>query len=269
MTERSDLGQAVIEYLIMIPFALTMILGIIQIALIFNAHSMLELAAFNAARAAIVARGDRPEDPVTMERMEKQAKLAAFLTLLPVIPAFHGFTPTVQGVQSAFTSASSNTTGALGGLTGQAAAVALEQLMLKVKFLPPDSEDPDAEARVDDVIEFDDPERAGENVIKVMVEWQYPLVIPFINRILIAIYKPELYLAYRAAAAGGTPTADQALAEAQRYATAPPWELADFLTAAGPSSALGDALVNNLLFRLSMRATSVMRMQWDREPQSG
>ncbi len=45
-----------LEFVFATLLALSIILGIMQIALVFNAHHMVQLAAFNAARAAIVTR---------------------------------------------------------------------------------------------------------------------------------------------------------------------------------------------------------------------
>ena len=76
-----------IEFIIIFWFAFSFLMLVIQISLMFNAHSLMKLAAYNAARAAIVTRsGDGPEKPVKLSEMKDAAKKAAFLTILPVIP---------------------------------------------------------------------------------------------------------------------------------------------------------------------------------------
>jgi Flp pilus assembly protein TadG len=88
-----ETGQAMIETLIIFWFAFSLLMVVIQIALIFNAQSVVKLAAMNAARTAAVARlEDKMEEPVTQAHMVDQARKAAFLTIVPVIPGAHGRT---------------------------------------------------------------------------------------------------------------------------------------------------------------------------------
>ena len=90
---KSENGQAMLEFFFASLVGIVLILGIFQITLIYNARSLVKLAAFNAARAAIVARADSSptsEDAVDLDLMQKRAKRAAFLTILPVIPAIQG-----------------------------------------------------------------------------------------------------------------------------------------------------------------------------------
>lgn len=258
---RESRGQAVLEFLIMIPFALVIILGIIQLTLVFNAQTMLELAAFNAARAAIVAQGDKPEDPATVGQARSNARMAAIVTLLPVIPALHGTMPSVQGVENIISGVAVNNP-----LSGSTAAI-LEIPRIGVEFIDPKGSIDGA--TIDDWpnrIDFDDPNRADDNLVKVRVSWEYPLVIPFINRIFAAIANPTLYLVYQFSALNGRePTPEELLNMLDP--NKPAWDYGNFL--ARPT---GNPLFDNplfqklLLLRWPMNATQVMRMQWDRKP---
>jgi len=101
LRDRSQLGQAMIEFIIIFWFAFSFLMLVIQISLMFNAHSMMKLAAYNAARAAIVTRsGDGPEKPVKLSEMKDAAKKAAFLTILPVIPGMHARIQSFTGPRS-------------------------------------------------------------------------------------------------------------------------------------------------------------------------
>lgn len=250
-------GQAVLEFLIMIPFALVVILGAIQIGLIFNAHSMLKLAAFNAARAAIVAQGAKPEDPATVDDAKRTAFFAAVFTLIPVIPALHGTEVSLGGIQRIVQNARFNAND-----LGSAAAL-VELAMIKVEFLKPtDGIKAGAIGNWPNRIDFDDPARAADNLVKVRVHWDYPLVIPYINRILAAIGNAAAYQAYKFAVSNGkTPTAQELLRDLNK----PAWEYGDFLSRSPTGNPTADAALSNLLLRWPMNATYVMRMQWDRK----
>lgn len=254
-------GQAVLEFLIMIPFALVVILGALQIALLFNAHSMLKLAAFHAARAAVVAQGAKPEDPATVAEVVnfgRPAHLAAVTTLIPVIPALHGTRPNLASIGNVLGGAKLDA-----GNLGSTAAL-LELAMIKVEFIDPEGPiDGPAITNWPERIDFDDPAKASENRIKVRVSWDYPLVIPYINRILTAIGNPVAYQAYKIAIRNGQlPSAQELLRDLNK----PAWQYGDFLSKSPTGNAVADAALANLLMRWPMRATYVMRMQWDRKP---
>jgi hypothetical protein len=129
-------------------------------------------------------------------------------------------------------------------------------------------------------VEFDDPARASDNVIKVVVEWDYPLLIPLADQIIYAYVNTVLYQ--------GALAASGHVAEALRiqfgYQTAA--ITADLLDIRPPTkgevwnvgwafrtpSALGpvaDAAApwNLTGFRIPIRSSYVMRMNWDRGPQ--
>ena len=235
---KSENGQAMLEFFFASLVGIVLILGIFQITLIYNARSLVKLAAFNAARAAIVARADSSptsEDAVDLDLMQKRAKRAAFLTILPVIPAIQGRLDPDQSkrlplAQNLLVLAKSLQTLAwtagpippspatdlavLGGVFGLSrAGVALYELIgktidddlnlvdcLDVQFVDPkeklDDDKAIKKATIDKwkKVAFDDPkEKSEDNLIKVLVTWRYPLVIPFANRIITATARPKLY----------------------------------------------------------------------------
>jgi Flp pilus assembly pilin Flp len=290
---RGDDGQAMLEFFFAALIGMMMILGIIQVALMFNAKSMVKLAAFNAARAAIVARD--PSDPtrgVRLAEMRKKARNAAFITLLPVIPALHGKLPAALTPQAMTDFVDTNTglgsggtpdTSALAGLGGAVAGVAYEFMgktidedlkfvdCIQVDFVDPRDRDPVKPRKLGPQwpnIEFDDPGRSNDNVIKVMVTWHYPLVVPFINRIITAVGRPNLYR-LALAATGSQNTLNPARIQ--------PWATGFALHSLSDGNVLGlplpasmagvvQSVTQYALFRVPIRETYVMRMQWDRRP---
>jgi hypothetical protein len=282
-TLRGERAQAMLEYMIAVLLAVVIILGIIQLGLLYNASSMVKLAAFNAARAAIVARGEKPEDPVTLKQMQEKACWAAAVTLIPVMPEIQGRVPT-----SLF-SAPSQVADLIGNLSAaQGLGVGAELLgcaapglpdalkMIKVQFVQPKS-DPQADGAtitsIDDKIEFDDPGKSpqddvSDNVIKVYVEWKYPLVIPFINKILFSLLNPKLYAGlYLATESGADPLLAAKIA-AFGAQEALVWTIGLPFERLRQKSGLSDFAWSLLIYRVPVRATYVMRMQWDRGPAS-
>jgi TadE-like protein len=267
-------GQAMTEFLIVSGMAWFMILGTIQLAYITNAHTMLKLAAFNAARAAIVERGDKPEDPVDKDKMRKSAQLAAWFSVIPVMPWVAARLPTtlkpstaavqLQGVM--FTARQINApsiampfilrgllAGAPSPIKERAGRVADEYGHMSVKFykakdaptlFPPGT-------NVDSVTEsdvtgyaFDDRARADDGLVRVVVKWDFPLVIPFADRIVCA--------------------ATRSCSQPMGYVdtNVPAWAAGTSLYAKA-AGAGGPGLGNP--FRIPLYATYVMRMQWDRK----
>jgi len=235
-----DRGQAMLEFLIAALVGIVLILGILQVTLIYNARSLVKLAAFNAARAAIVTRltgrstSFDVDEPATMAKSKDHAKRAAFLTLLPVIPAVQGrIDPTKPAPDVAVFEKMAQTdadlsSGAASGLDqvfpGRA-DVALYEFngqtidddknlvdCIEIRFVNPTADLTD-EAAINaatinswDEITFDDPTKnSEENLVKVLVTWRYPLVIPFVNRIITAVARPKLYQA-ALTASGSTAT---------------------------------------------------------------
>jgi hypothetical protein len=288
----ADRGQGMLEFVFATLLALSIILGVIQIALLFNAHHMVKLAAFNAARAAIVARDpDKPEDPVTLKEMHDKAQLAAFITLLPVIPDLHGILPaslanapsSIQNILGLGAgNAGTGAAGMFGALGLRAFFIAMEFAAIEVKFVLAEGNADSVEidgARIaamdpdHDHIEFDDRSKAELNLLKVVVSWNYPLVVPFANRIMAAAANP---LAYAAAFAIAHPdflarnplvlfrllTGDQD--------AVPVWGMGlEFETAINRATG-GDPVFGEILrriaYRIPIKETYMMRMQWDRKP---
>lgn len=273
-------GQAMLEFFFAALIAMVMILGILQIGLLFNAYSMVKLAAFNAARAAVVARGAKPQDPVTLSEMRSSARLAAFLTLVPVIPG--GLVPRNVKDFASFASTSGVQKLGVSALEFLCCGVPLfgapdnagRTRFIDVKFVKANSQNPvsDPEISTPSPVEFDDKSRAatacagGEkppcdpNLIKVVVTWQYPLVIPIANRIIIAAVRPTVYLVALLAAGTNPLVAAQVVAFRNDVERTPVWAL-------GTSLDRFFALDNILRasWRVPVRATYVMRMQWDRK----
>ena len=61
---RDDRGQAIVEYAIVFPLQLMLTLAVIQLAHLFIAKQIVEYAAFCAARSALVADADTPEEEI-------------------------------------------------------------------------------------------------------------------------------------------------------------------------------------------------------------
>lgn len=286
-------GQSMLEFVFAALLAISFILGIMQIALVFNAHHMVQLAAFNAARAAIVARNaddSKPEEPVDLDEMKSKAKAAAFITLLPVIPDLHGVLPdSLANTPSAFqnllglNSNSPDSGDALSAFGGRIAGILMEYLAINVKFVKIDKSGADSadELTPNDIramdparqrVEFDDRAQGDNNLIKVVVSWNYPLVIPFANRIFFAATNKSLYALTWIAAhpqyaqahplttfrvISGDPTAVPVWGQGLEFET--------FINRTAGSGFFGD-LARRLLYRVPVKASYVMRMQWDRMP---
>ena len=306
-SQRGEIGQAMVETLIIFWFAFSLLMVVIQIALIFNAQSVVKLAAMNAARTASVARlEDKMEEPVTLEHMVDQARKAAFLTIVPVIPGAHGQNWTdigsLLGLFTAIPADLSSVSSVLGALKGggtPVVAIAVEYLgkhlspidpqfgddFFRVCFVEPrDPEVKDCSKKIEDFagkIEFDDPARPAENVIKVVVEWDYPLLIPLADQIIYAYVNTVLYQ--------GALAASGHVAEALRiqfgYQTAaisadllgirPPtkgevWNVGWAFRTPSALGPVADAAApwNLTGFRIPVRSSYVMRMNWDRGPNS-
>lgn len=289
----SERGQSMLEFVFAALLAMSFILGIMQIALVFNAHHMVQLAAFNAARAAIVARnadGSKPEDPVDLDEMKSKAKTAAFITLLPVIPDLHGVLPdSLANTPSAFqnllglNSNSPDSGDALGVFGSRVAGILLEFLAINVKLVKIDRSGADSgdEITPNDIramdparqrVEFDDRAQADNNLVKVVVSWNYPLVIPFANRIFFAATNRNLYaLAWIAAHpdyAQAHPLTTFRVLSGDDNAV-PVWgqglEFETFINRTAGTGFFGQ-LARRALYRVPVKASYVMRMQWDRQP---
>jgi hypothetical protein len=156
------------------------------------------------------------------------------------------------------------------GLGLEIAGGALVGFPIKVKLVKPDKDPQDDDAEVesiDEKIEFDDPSKnpkdaISDNVIKVYVQWHYPLVIPFINKIIFALANPTLHAAAHFLDTHNViETGFIAAGEAKQVM--PIWVMG----LSFEKGALG-AIPAIVKYRVPLRATYVMRMQWDRGPES-
>jgi hypothetical protein len=284
-----------LEFVFATLLALTIILGVMQIALVFNAHHMVQLAAFNAARAAIVTRNedsDKPEAPTDLKEMERKAKLAAFITLLPVIPDLHGALPTsLTGTPSAIqnllglNAADPSAGGGLAAFGEKVAGILMEYIAISVKFVKLDQD-----ANADGItsfknIEFDDRAEGDDNLIKVIVTWNYPLVIPFANRIFFAAINfglgattnvlgvdiptsyPLIWVLQHPGYAQANPITTARLLTGDKGAV-PVWglglEYETFINKFIGTGTFGE-LARRALYRVPVKASYIMRMQWDRK----
>jgi TadE-like protein len=288
----SERGQSMLEFVWAAMLALTIILGIIQIALVFNAHHMVQLAAFNAARAAIVARNadsSKPEDPTTLAEMKRKAQIAAFLTLLPVIPDLHALLPTSLGnslgsIQNLLSLNSTDPSkgGGLASFGTRALGVLAEYMIfIQVKFVKADQDADAPDMSPADIkamdskrgrVEFDDRAQADNNLIKVIVSWKYPLVIPFVNAIYFAAANPDrtaaLWLVSHPQYAAANPITTFEVLSGDP-SVIPVWALGvdyqNMLIRLGGGGTLTD-LLRRGLYRIPVKASYIMRMQWDRMP---
>ena len=156
-------GQAIAEFTIIAITLLFVILGVIQLALVLNAYSMVRYAAYNAARAAIVHSGD-----------EGKMLEAARLSLLATFPS-HGRADTPRGLTQNYLGALA--TDSLPFLTDFNEPITRVELMAR-EGLSGGS-----------FVTFDDPKNAKNAVITVKVVHLYELVIPLVNRILYRVYR--------------------------------------------------------------------------------
>jgi hypothetical protein len=278
LRRRSAAGQALIEYLIIFWFAFSFLMLVIQISLMFNAHTMVKLAAFNAARAAVVARDpDNPERPVKFQTMKDKAKLAAWITLLPVIPGMHGRLNGFGDIVTLVTNipSSVNSLGAIQAIAqghGRGIVAALFEFLGKglftdgglkdlidVQFVNPVTNQPITS--FPQKVQFDDTSKTSldkpndSNLVKVVVRWQYPLVIPFADQIIYAYtHTNDLILAYLQKS-----PATIVDVVTGTYARRPVWEVGwVFRDAVGLWTIFG--------LRTPVVGSYVMRMQWDRGP---
>lgn len=160
---KGESGQAIAEFTIIAITLLFVILGVIQLALVLNAYSMVRYAAYNAARAAIVHSGD-----------EDKMMEAARLSLLATFPS-HGRADTPRGLAQNYVAAVA--TDSLPFLTDTFEPITRVELV------------PQPGLSGGSVVTFDDPKDAKNGVITVKVVHLYELVIPLVNRILYRVYR--------------------------------------------------------------------------------
>lgn len=165
---RQQSGQAMVEMVLIAITYIFVILGVIQLALVANAYTLVRYAAYNAARAAIVHGGDN-----------KKMKDAARMSLLAVFPV-HGRADHLRGTVENYIAA--QLTDSNSALTFATTKYYFQEIT-NVKIL-------DSEFRDDgEVVTFDDPADAHKGVVTVQVTHLYELVIPLVNRILFYLHK--------------------------------------------------------------------------------
>lgn len=161
--KKNEGGQAMVEFVFSAITFLFVILGVIQMALMLNAYSLVRYAAFNAARAAAVHGGN-----------EDKMKEAARLSLVAMFPR-HGRADTAAGFVDNYLGAKVTDSNPL-GTVGDGA-------ITQVKILDNNG------VSAGGVVTFDDFTEGSKGVITVQVVHYYELVIPLVNRILYYIYK--------------------------------------------------------------------------------
>lgn len=158
----SESGQAMVEFVLAAITFLFVILGVIQLALFLNAKSLVQYAAYNAARAAAVHGGNR-------EKMEEAARLS----LIAIFPR-HGRADTAAGFTDNY----------LG-------AVASDKLPGLTYF---NFDEPITSAKIVNIpcgstVTFDDVTQSSDALITVQVVHHYELIIPLVNRIVFLVRK--------------------------------------------------------------------------------
>ncbi len=156
-------GQAMVEFVLVAITFLFVILGIMQMALIINAYTMVRYAAYNATRAGIVHGGD-----------EDKMKDAARMSLLSVFPR-HGRADHVLGLMENYDAAKATDDDPTFNTYGER--------ITKVEVLHKD------DVTCDKPVTFDDPADVPRGLLTVKVTHYYEMVIPLANRMLFSIYQ--------------------------------------------------------------------------------
>lgn len=160
---RDEQGQSMAEFSIIAITFFFVLLGVIQLAMVLNAFSLVRYAAYNAARAAIVHSGDP-------QKMAKAARLSLVATFPRHGRADHrrGFVENYRGAE--LTDSDRN-------LTYYGRPITSVSIV--------DSGDVPCETTVT----FDDPVDSDNAHITVQVVHQYEMVIPLVNRLIFYVYE--------------------------------------------------------------------------------
>jgi hypothetical protein len=159
------------EFVIIAITLLFTILGVIQMALVLNAFTLVRYAAYNAARAGIVHGGDKDA-----------MKEAARISLLATFPS-HGRADTPRGFMENYLGSQLTDSNSL--LNDQGEEITKVEIFNK-KNLPCGA-----------VVTFDDPVDAKDSTITVKVTHYYELVIPLVGRMLYYVYKQASHGGYQ------------------------------------------------------------------------
>lgn len=159
-------GQALVEFLFSIITFLFLVLGVIQLALILNAYTLVRYAAYNAARAGIVHSAD-------LDKMREAARIS----LVSIFPR-HGRADHVRGITENYLGAR---------FTDQNNLDDFDKPITEVSILSNNSA-VGGSGFSGSIMTFDDPAQAENAVITVQVIHHYEMVVPLVNRILYFLY---------------------------------------------------------------------------------
>lgn len=159
---QSEAGQAMVEFVLCAITFLFVILGVMQMALIINAYSLVRYAAYSAVRSGIVHNGN----PTDM-------KDAARMALLPVFPR-HGRADHVLGLMENYESAKAT--------DSDPSFNTYNQPITNVEVLHKE------DVTCNNIVTFDDPADAERGLLTVKVTHYYEMVVPLANRLLFYVY---------------------------------------------------------------------------------
>jgi len=160
-----------VEFVVVAITMMFTILGVLQLALVLNAYTLVRYAAYNAARAGIVHGGN-------MDQMKEAARVS----LLATFPS-HGRADTVRGFTENYLG--SQLTDGLFLLND------LGDDITKVEIFHKEN------VPCGEVVTFDDPVDAPNALLTVQVTHYYELVIPLVGRILYYVYRQVISGGYR------------------------------------------------------------------------
>ncbi len=153
-----------VEFTLIAITFLFVILGVIQLAMVLNAATLVQYAAYNAARAGSVHGGD-------LEKMTEAARVS----LLAVFPR-HGRADQVRGMTENYLASLATDQEPFDYTYFHTPITTVK--ILNNQNLPCGT-----------VVTFDDPKTADKAYLTVQVVHQYQLVIPLVNRMLFWVYE--------------------------------------------------------------------------------
>lgn len=146
-------GQVLVETAIVLPLMIFAVLGVVQITMMQQARLMLEYAAFKAARTGIVWNGDpdRMWDAAEQTLLPTYRRSDSQASLISAKAQFRALSRAINSV--------------------------VDVPMLEVQILEPQNLNALE-------VDFDDPARRGQTLLKVQVRYLYKMRIPFANWII-------------------------------------------------------------------------------------
>lgn len=175
--KRSQLGQAMVETVIVLPVFIFFLLGMIQMTMMHQARLMLEYAAFNAARVGSVWNAD----PFKM----RQAALLSLISTRPSWPVIGGVGKIEDYGDLILAAGKLTAANAINSALGEADLSSGLLSLVKVDVLSPTQADFGSDQ---EEIDFDqggdkfEVRRLGQLTIR--VTYFYSLVIPFANWVI-------------------------------------------------------------------------------------